>query len=432
MLKKVIVVGVFTIAIAVTIAAASPGDGLKANLRKEIALTGFLPQSLAFASDGSLAVAGLEGGVQGNQVMMSSSGMVMLLDAPKYARKTKIAEGAWPGDLRFLPDGRLVGSVSSSLRVWNAKGAQLNAWADVENVAYSADGTIAAIELKDGSYGVVDLGTASQTGTFPKQDVTGELVVAGAKPSLLHAKSGRLFARDLASGSDADLGEWTHGDLVVVAVSPQANVVAIGSASGAVVVIDTAEKKTLAANALESSRINTVAFSPDGSAVAFGGVSGALHLWSVTGQRSSISFGKHKTPILGVAFSSDGRAIATSSFEGTVKVWDVSTSGEGAADAPVEKETIAVVEPPFSQAGPVLATGTIRFGKPAKGTVGREEIDLYLVEVIGGKFKGFARFDKLPPGAAKKATALGYGPGNEVDLYVDKDGRVTFIAPPQQ
>ncbi len=68
---------------------------------------------------------------------------------------------------------------------------------------------------------------------------------------------------------------------------------------------------------------SSVAFSPDGQLLAAGTGSGAVRLWRVADGQPTALYEGHTAKVWSVAFSCDGRRLASASEDQTVRLWDV-------------------------------------------------------------------------------------------------------------
>ncbi|MEY9929937.1 serine/threonine protein kinase [Catenulispora sp. GP43] len=104
-----------------------------------------------------------------------------------------------------------------------------------------------------------------------------------------------------------------------------------------------------------------VRFSPDGTVVAVGTWSGKVFLLDVrrpTGTVQQWTLAAHSDIAYGVAFSPDGKTLATGSFDKTAKLWDVRDPGAARLLGTAAGHTDRVFDIAYHPNGDLLATGS--------------------------------------------------------------------------
>ncbi|WP_295392705.1 hypothetical protein [uncultured Thiodictyon sp.] len=129
---------------------------------------------------------------------------------------------------------------------------------------------------------------------------------------------------------------WEVGEEpAAVALSPDADLIAVGFAGGALRLYDRASGEVIAAtDDAHGNDINRLVFNADGSRLASGSHDGKARLWQVvyeSGRATLVSLHcleGHTDSVHAVAFAPDGRTLATAGYDGRVGLFDVE-NGEG-------------------------------------------------------------------------------------------------------
>jgi len=115
-----------------------------------------------------------------------------------------------------------------------------------------------------------------------------------------------------------------HKDAVLrVVFDPQGNMLASGSAEGAVKLWKVRSGKILHTLEGHKEQVWSVAFGPNGETLASGSTDLTVKLWDVRSGNLLRTVKGHQNFVLSVAFDPEGRMLATGSADTTVKLWEV-------------------------------------------------------------------------------------------------------------
>jgi WD40 repeat protein/tRNA A-37 threonylcarbamoyl transferase component Bud32 len=163
----------------------------------------------------------------------------------------------------------------------------------------------------------------------------------------------QVFVRNLDTGKERsiDVGSLR----VAIAVSPDAQILAVGHADGSISLWDLEKWQQIDTLKGHTSEVLTLAFSPDGSKLASAGEDKTVRAWSLATKKQEWMGEGHSEPIDAVAWAPNGTLIVSGSLDRTVGAWDVVTGKRlrvltGARD---EVRSVAI-----SPDGKLLAAGS--------------------------------------------------------------------------
>ena len=319
-------------------------------LARRLAQNGFV-RSVAFSPDGRII---LTSGYEGRARLWSATSGRML-------RELRGPDGSALAEAVFSQDGRHVAAAGNdgTARVWetatgDAIGIAVGHAYQVTHVAFapadkgivsaSSDGTVKVWSLEGRLLSLLSGHTAAVTSVSfspdgravlsASEDGTARVWDPWAEPELpiVARVKGAMSLVVTRGGRDVIVGDGSPsirvfhttrnglGSVVVllgsvppatVALSPDKNVKAMGSADGTVRLVDAHTNKLLRTLAAHTGAITSVAFSPDGSRLLTASLDKDVRLWSVESGKMLRLLRWHFGPVASAAFSPDGRWVVT-------------------------------------------------------------------------------------------------------------------------
>ena len=172
--------------------------------------------------------------------------------------------------------------------------------------------------------------------------------------------------------SSADLASSvfteTFGNVLAVALSPNQQLLAAGTATGEIQLWQLAESVPFLTLQGHLDWVRTIAFSPDGTTLASGSDDQSIRLWDISNGHCLNILREHSGRIYSLAYSADGNTLASGSDDQTVRLWQSQTGQPLNVFHGHSDRVRAVV---FSPDGTILASGsedkTVRLWQVSSG-----------------------------------------------------------------
>jgi WD40 repeat protein len=244
---------------------------------------------------------------------------------------------AWVTCLAFSPDGLLLASASldKTVKLWNPFNGGLcstipiHSYA-VTSIAFVISSNVVAVATKSGTIELCDTKTATINSTQTLRH--GDLPIAAA-----FSTDGRLLAArygdevklwDVWSGNACHSSLHIRVDAVIsaMAVSPNNELLAVGTGSARVDLFDIRSGGKCATFSGHSSVIRGLAFSPNGQHLASASDDQTIMLWDAKASATHGSVEVRRQKVRRIALAPDQRTLAIILKNGSVELWDASAA----------------------------------------------------------------------------------------------------------
>jgi WD40 repeat protein len=303
------------------------------NFEEVAALSGHKDQimSLAISSDGSRIVSG------------SRDRTMRVWDGRTFEELGLCEHEDEVNSVTFSPDNSLIASGSDDYTVWIWDARSLEKITClvgheniVKSVAFFPDGTRIASASFDCTVRIWDARTFEP---LPGLQCSGPVYAIAISPD-----STRLALSEYTSGAEGilhafnilTLAEQAHVNvssglalLWAIAFSPGGDLIASGTASGAIQVWDASNLNSIATIRGHHGHVTSIVFSSDGSQIISGSMDGTVRIQIVASSEEKLaSIPGHNARVSQVVFSSDGSRLVSGSDDKTVRIWDGLTCKE--------------------------------------------------------------------------------------------------------
>lgn len=259
---------------------------------------------------------------------------------PFIGHTNRVTSVAFSSDGRWLASGG-----SKEVKIWDylhqeqnprrlATIPLRNAEGSVHSLIYSSNGTLQRFSC-DGKHNVAtlwDVATRTPVRHVPIPDQAVMVILSN---------DGKLLAIGTGKGDVIVLDVATHRQIwhqsvanpnlpsiCALAFSSDGKKLAASNGDPAEVTVWDADSGQLQAHFQHTNSARGIAFSPDGNTLAAANWQGRVYLWDLTTKTLIDRWWAHAKPVNDVAFSPDGQTLATTSEDGTIKLWNLATHRE--------------------------------------------------------------------------------------------------------
>jgi WD40 repeat protein len=241
----------------------------------------------------------------------------------------------------------------------------------VEELAFSADGSVALIGARDNRLLLWPVSDDRGSRRLDHHTNVYSVDVARDGSMALTGGGGTVKLWDCFSGQELRSFSIDKGRIIAVALSPDGSSALVGGDDRMLHLIDLLSAKFVEDFVGHEDGINGIAFSPDGRRALSSSKDGRIKLWDIATGKTVCTLPGHATEAIGVAFSPDGQ-FCISGGDRNLILWDLNTASQIRSFTGHEKRVRAVA---FSADGKFVLSGsddaTMRLWEVATGRLVR-------------------------------------------------------------
>ncbi len=262
--------------------------------------------------------------------------------------------------ISFSQNGKQVAiGGSSGVYLFNSNSLSREGFIETEHwarsVAYSPDGGTIVAGIFDGTIQSWQLPEGTSLWVIKKKHTDWVRSIAISRDGKTLVTVGDDNVLNIWNMNDGSL-KLTIDNLTgprVVALSPDAQNLAVGLQDSSILLIRVSDGTTIKTLTGHKDWVRSLGFSPNGKKLASGAFDATARIWDVESGQIDFVLSGHQSSVLGLDFSPDGTILATGSVDTTVKLWNTT---DGSLMRTLVGHTDFVYDVAFSPDGNVLAS----------------------------------------------------------------------------
>jgi len=299
--------------------------------------------------------------VSPNDALLASGsveGIVRLWDLAGGQIIHTLHHGAEVSAVAWSPDGRLLASAGSFVKLWDsATGARLATLAGTEHhvraVAFSPDGSLLAAS-NDNTVRVWDVRTGQVQNVLHGHSLTVNAIAWNPDGVRLASLGARILVWDWPRGQIVATFQGYSDEVLSVAFRSDGALFASSHVDNLIRIWDALRGQVRHLLYGHTSWIRDILFSPDGNMLISVSFDQTIRLWDTQQGRLLQTLPAHEQWISCLALSADGARMATGSMDQTIWLWDLPG---GRVKHTLRQSQSAVYGLAFSPNGSMLASG---------------------------------------------------------------------------